>query len=181
MHLLLADWTSWEGLIGVIVGGCITLGSTVFFTFVVEQMKLNSTRKQIAATLTAELTAISAYISETKMIEALSFAAAGSKPNVQKIPVLRGSFLGGYPLGFLPGPLARETAELITLIRGTIEDFTTLWHASSWQPGDYSDFCTALGQRVSKCKADADSLTPKLTEESRLDRNLFNQSELQSY
>lgn len=179
----------WQYTSGTVLGGFIALASSVLVTLRVEKLRQNAERKRLAAIIADELRAIVDYITEDDIDSKLKTAAKavreGSTPNVEQFPVLRGSFMVASgkidsPIGIFPERLALQTASLSTLLRGIIEDFTTLreaWRAKyrpiPWQDSDYADFCTELAGRIRESVSKARSLIPELLEESKENRNLF--------
>jgi hypothetical protein len=172
-----------------VLGAFIALASSVLVTLWVEKSRQNAERKRLAAIIADELRAIVDYIMDDDIDSKLKAAAEavreGSPPKVEQFPVLRGSFMVASgkidsPIGIFPERLALQTAALSTLLRGIIEDFTTLreaWRAKyrpiPWQDSDYTDFCTELAGRIRESVSKARSLIPELLEESKQNRNLF--------
>jgi hypothetical protein len=189
------NWLSGDSLllcqctIGIVLGGFIALASSVLVTLWVEKSKQNAERKRLAAIIADELQAIVDYITEndfdSKLTTAGEAVREGSTANVEQFSVLRGSFIIASgkidsPIRIFPERLALQTASLSTLLRGIIEDFTTLREARRakyrpilWQDREYADFCTELGGRIRESVSKARSLIPELLEESRQNRNLF--------
>jgi uncharacterized membrane protein len=179
----------WQYTIGIVLGGFIALASSVMVTLWVEKLKQNAERKRLAAIIADELQAIVDYIAENDFDSKLTAAAEavrdGSIPNIEQFSVLRGSFTIAsgkidLPIGIFPERLALQTASISTLLRGIIEDFTTLREARrakyrpiAWQDGDYADFCAELGGRIRESVSKARSLIPELLEESKQSRSLF--------
>jgi hypothetical protein len=179
----------WQCTIGVVLGGFVALASSVLVTLWVEKLKQNAERKRLAAIIADELQAIVDYIAENDFDSKLTAAAEavrdGSIPNIEQFSVLRGSFIIAsgkidLPVGIFPERLALQTASISTLLRGIIEDFTTLREARrakyqpiAWQDGDYADFCAELGGRIRESVSKARSLIPELLEESKQSRSLF--------
>jgi hypothetical protein len=179
----------WQYTIGIVLGGFIALASSVLVTLWVEKLKQNAERKRLAAIIADELQAIVDYIAENDFDSKLTAAAEavrdGSIPNIEQFSVLRGSFTIAsgkidLPIGIFPERLALQTASISTLLRGIIEDFTTLREARrakyrpiAWQDGDYADFCAELGGRIRESVSKARSLIPELLEESKQSRSLF--------
>jgi len=172
-----------------VLGGFIALASSVLVTLWVEKLKQNAERKRLAAIIADELQAIVDYIGENDFDSRLTAAAEavrdGSMPNIEQFSVLRGSFIIAsgkidLPIGIFPERLALQTASLSTLLRGIIEDFTTLREAGRakyrpipWQDSDYADFCAELGGRIRESVSKARSLIPELLEQSKQSRSLF--------
>jgi hypothetical protein len=179
----------WQYTISIVLGAFIALASSVLVTLWVEKLKQNAERKRRAAIIADGLQAIVDYITENDFDSKLTAAAEavrkGSTPNVVQFSVLRGSFIIASakidsPIGIFPERLALQTASLSTLLRGIIEDFTTLreaWRVKyrpiPWQDSDYADFCTELGGRIRESVSKARSLIPELLEESKQNRNLL--------
>jgi hypothetical protein len=186
MHFIIADagqpmslqyW--WVPLVSVVVGGLISLGSTLGVTFFAEHARRESERKRLAATLAGELEGIVAYLKRHKVEELLEAAAESrERPNVERIPQLRGSFLPGESgkidesIGLLPTRLAGESSSVIILLRATVEDFTTAGNAwrnrQSWTDQDVRDFCKELAMTIKSLKEDASKLIPELRKEAEI-------------
>jgi hypothetical protein len=179
----------WQYIIGIVLGGFIALASSVLVTLWVEKLKQNAQRKRFATVIADELQAIVDYITENDVDSKLTAAAEavrkGSLPKVEQFPVLRGSLIVASdkidsPIGIFPERLALQTASVSTLLRGIVEDFSTLreaWRAKyrsiPWHDSDYADFCTELAGRIRESVLKTRSLIPELLEESKQNRHLF--------
>ena len=173
------EW--WNGAIGPAIGGFISLASTVGVTWWTAYRKRKEDRIRLAATLAGELKGIVTFLAnnqiEKSLRDASTTASSDIRPNVQKIPALRGSFLEASgsiesSVALLPTRLALEVAELIILLRGTIEEFTTIRKAcetrDTWTASDFAQFCVQLADLVKLSEASAKSLIPKLLEVAKL-------------
>jgi hypothetical protein len=173
-------------------GGFVAFASSVRLTFLVQKLKQNAERKRLAAIIADELQAIIDYVTEDDIDSKLTGAAEavrqGSTPKFEQLAVLLGSFVVDpgkidSPIGIFPVRLALQTTSLSTLLRGIVEDFTTLrepWRAKDrpipWQDSDYADFCAELARRIRESVSKARSLIPELLEESKQNRYLFSEA-----
>jgi hypothetical protein len=169
----LENW--WGPLCAAAVGAVIGMCGSLFAISFTEHVKRDSERKRLAATLAGELEGIVAYLERHKVEELLEDASQSNKrPNVKRIPPLRGSFVGANSsLGLLPTHLASDSSSIVVHLRGTIEEFTTVrdgWRDGSWTDQEIRDFCKELASMVKTCKTEASKLIPELRKEAEIDR-----------
>ena len=128
---LLAD-SGTSTLIGVVVGGLISLISTVGVTTWAEQLKRNTERRRFCALSAAAFRDIYSHLTNNKVREALDKIVRDSEQYNQLISPeialpIRGSFLDArigrveHSLATLPEPLMLRTSALITRLRGIVE------------------------------------------------------------
>ena len=170
----------WVPLVSALFGGSLSLCGSFGAIFFAERAKRDSERKRLAATLAGELQGILEYLNTQQIEELLNAAAQSSaRPNVERIPPLRGSFLGASgkideSIGLLPSHVAADSSSIVVHLRGTVEEFTAVRNAwadkGRWNDQEVRDYCKQLAGMVKICKDRASQLIPELRKEAEMDR-----------
>jgi hypothetical protein len=167
-----APW--WSGVLGALVGGLISLASAVGLAIFNDYSKQNRERTRIAALAAAGFFAVLRHLQESSVAAQIAQVRnSGMSPSI--IFPIRGSFLGTISsvepsLSLLPPNLMQRTARYIVLLRGLVEDFTTL-KQDIGGPAERLYFCDALIAKVSLCDAELPTLVEDLLQEARVSRD----------
>lgn len=170
-----APW--WSGVLGALVGGLISLSSTVGLAVFSDYLKQNRERKRIAALAAAGFFAVLKHLQENQVAVKLAGVRGYSMLPVYSIGIVfpvRGSFLGAISsiepsLSLLPRELVQRTARHIVLLRGLVEDFQTLEKIREFE--ELRRFCDALIAKVGVCEAELPTLVEDLLKEARVSRD----------
>jgi hypothetical protein len=180
MTWFLADSNSvtwWSAALGALVGGLISLVSTIGVTFWTDYVKQNQERRRVAALVAAGFDAIAKHLEENQVRAELLKLINQTTP---KNPVqghlvfpIRGSFLGFFDKlePTLPGKLLQRTVRQIVVLRGLTEDFDKLGTVNGWQ--HQIDFCSAMVRKLEICEKELPALVDDLLQEARVSRDIL--------
>jgi hypothetical protein len=176
MSMFLAAAAGEAALTGVIVGRIITFISTTGINLFFDFLKRSRERARVAALSAGVFSAVREHLEESRVVtevrNVMAVASAGKLASVNLIFPIRGSFLGTLnsvepTLSLLPGDLCRRTARQIVLLRGIVEDFTTLKDNVRF-PAEQAAFCQALITKIESCSSALPDLIQDLDNEARL-------------
>jgi hypothetical protein len=181
MNCFLAESTVWwSAALGALVGGVISLASTVGVAVFTDYSKQNRERKRTAALAAAGFFAVLKHLQDSQVAAALLLLKRNAmlpSPREFVFPI-RGSFLRAVSsvepsLSLLPRELMQRTARHNVLLRGLVEDFQTL---AKIQTKDLEQFCDVLIEKVTVCEAELPLLVEDLLKEARVSRDTLSDS-----
>jgi hypothetical protein len=170
---------------GVVVGGVVGFVSSLGVAAFADYRKINEERRRFAALAAGSLSAVLHHLERHdvagRLRDAAQAARNGLPPNILLIMPVRGSFLESVgkmesSLALLPAEIIGRTSRAVILIRGLIEDFTTLRSISPVGTASLrtiSDFCDVLLSEIEEIQTLVPDLVEALRLESRTDRDIL--------
>jgi hypothetical protein len=181
MILVVAASVPSNVILGVVAGGVIGFISSIGTAALADHRKINEERRRFAALAAGSLSAVMHHLNRHNVVEhlrdAVQAARAGRPPDIILIVPIRGSFLESVgklesSIALLPSQLIDRTSRAIILIRGLIEDFTTLIKTPASPPA-LAQFCGILISEIEEIQTTVPALIEELRSESRKDRDIL--------
>lgn len=170
-----SDNNWWMPLVGVVIGGVITIVANLVGTWWTDRLKRSTERQQLAGAISGELKGILSLLEHLKIAEILRKNCKASL-ETQKLHYASFSIRENYfavfeknveRIGSLPASVAADVSEVYVYMKGVVEDLKTLHEGSplGWDFEIGYMFLQGAVQTLEIAQEKARALIPKLERE----------------